>query len=79
MQKLIRMKGSLHFIGLTGQAKHTVFVDSAEEAAKFSPAEYFDTPAELLDRSYNRPRRSTLNSQPVVQGEAAEAVAKVER
>ena len=79
LQKLKRMKGNLHFIGLTGQAKHTVFVDSAQEAAKFSPSEYFDTPAELLDRAYNRPRKATLSSQPVILGESAETVAKGER
>jgi len=78
-EKLKCMKGNLHFIGLTGQAKHTVFVNSAQDAAKFSPAEYFDTPAELLDRAYNRPRKSTLSSQPVVLGDSAEAVAKTER
>jgi hypothetical protein len=44
LQKLKRMRGSLHFIGLAPQAKHTVFVGSAEEAAAFRPDEYFDTP-----------------------------------
>lgn len=60
LQKAERLKQSLHCIGLAPQAKHTVFVDSAAEAAKFKPSEYFDTPAELLGRAYNRPRKSQL-------------------
>jgi U3 small nucleolar RNA-associated protein 11 len=66
LQKAARLKQSLHFIGLAPQNKHTVFVDSAEEAAKFKPAKYFDTPAELLGRAYNRPRRAQLQQQPSI-------------
>lgn len=39
---------------------HTVFVDSAAEAASFDPAEYFDTAPELVDRAFNRPRKRKL-------------------
>jgi hypothetical protein len=48
---------------MPAQNKHTVFVDSAAEAAAFKPAQYFDTPAELLGRSYNRPRSAQLQQQ----------------
>lgn len=63
MQKAERLKSSLHFIGLGQQNKHTVFVDSAKEAADFKPAKFFDTPAELLGRTYNRPRNAQLQQQ----------------
>jgi hypothetical protein len=39
---------------------HKVFLDSAEEARAFDPAEYFDCPRELLGRASNRPRRAQL-------------------
>jgi hypothetical protein len=66
VQKAERLKESLHFIGLAPQNKHTVFVDSAKEAAKFKPAKFFDTPAELLGRAYNRPRKAQLQQQPPI-------------
>ncbi|KAI9325469.1 small-subunit processome [Zopfochytrium polystomum] len=44
------------------RGKHTVFVDTEEEAAEFDPAEYFDTPKELLHRRFNRPRKAMLES-----------------
>lgn len=52
-----RLRGALHFIGAPAQARHTVFVDSEAEAAAFTPEEFFDTPAELVGRAFNRPRR----------------------
>lgn len=61
-KKAERMKSSLHFIGMANQNRHTVFVDEAANAKQFDPADYFDTPAELLDRSYNRPRTSQLQA-----------------
>ncbi|GFR47495.1 hypothetical protein Agub_g9224 [Astrephomene gubernaculifera] len=51
--------------------RHTVFVDSAVEAASFDPTEYFDTPAELLDRTFNRPRSAQLADRKAVLGAAA--------
>lgn len=61
-----RLKQSLHFIGMAPQNKHTVFVDDAKEAAKFKPSKYFDTPAELVGRAYNRPRNAQLQQQPAI-------------
>jgi len=42
------------------RARHTVFVDSPEEAETFSPEAFFDTPGRLLGRAHNRPRKSQL-------------------
>lgn len=64
MQKAEKLKRNLHFIGMAPQSKHTVFVDSAAEAAAFKPEQFFDTPAELLGRTYNRPRNAQLQQQP---------------
>lgn len=82
MQKAEKLKGSLHFIGMAPSNKHTVFVDSAAEAAAFRPSSFFDTPAELLGRAYNRPRTAQLQEQAAVvsqPGAGAAAVAKAER
>lgn len=61
LQKVERLQRSLHFIGAPQQSRHTVFLDG-EEAPSFSPQHHFDTPAELLGRSYNRPRNEQLSS-----------------
>jgi U3 small nucleolar RNA-associated protein 11 len=69
--KVERMKESLHLLKRSGSAgaqsrQHTVFVDSDGDVETFDPAEHFDTPAELLDRKYNRPRNSQLAEGPLV-------------
>ncbi|KAG2500622.1 hypothetical protein HYH03_001389 [Edaphochlamys debaryana] len=56
--------------------RHTVFVDSEAEAQRFDPAQYFDTPAELLDRTFNRPRKEQLADRRAVQGSASKSVEK---
>ena len=79
LQKAERLKESLHFIGAPGArsgAKHTVFVDDEEEERSFDAAAYFDTPAELLDRSFNRPRREQLAQAGAVQGVEARKIEK---
>ncbi|KAF8072886.1 Utp11 [Scenedesmus sp. PABB004] len=76
--KAERLRASLHFIGAAAPARHTVFVDSAAEAAAFEPAEFFDTPAELLGRTYNRPRNAQLAQQPLAPVSVREAT-KAER
>lgn len=73
------MKQSLHFIGVAPQAKHTVFVDSAAEAATFKPSEFFDTPAEFMTRSYNRPRTAQLQQQQQPAALDPQIAAKAER
>jgi U3 small nucleolar RNA-associated protein 11 len=74
LQKAEKLKESLHFIGMAPQNKHTVYVDSAAEAASFKAAQFFDTPAELLGRAYNRPRNAQLQQQ-----QAAPSAATAER
>jgi hypothetical protein len=44
LQKIAKLKESLHFIGAPAKNKHIVFVDSKAEAAKFEPEKYLDTP-----------------------------------
>jgi hypothetical protein len=67
MQKVERLKRSLHFIGAPAQNSHTVFLDE-EEAASFRPDEHFDTPAELLDRTFNRPHRAQISDAKALSG-----------
>eukprot|EP00195_Chlamydomonas_chlamydogama_P010607 CAMPEP_0202903222 /NCGR_PEP_ID=MMETSP1392-20130828/22797_1 /ASSEMBLY_ACC=CAM_ASM_000868 /TAXON_ID=225041 /ORGANISM="Chlamydomonas chlamydogama, Strain SAG 11-48b" /LENGTH=223 /DNA_ID=CAMNT_0049590279 /DNA_START=81 /DNA_END=749 /DNA_ORIENTATION=- len=67
-EKIRRIKESLHFIGLEPRNKHTVFVDEAAEARAFRPEDYFHTPAELLGRSFNRPRKEQLEAEGAVLG-----------
>lgn len=59
-KKVERMQQSLHLLGAPAANKHTVFVDDEEAADKFDPAAYFNTTEELLDRSFNRPRKEQL-------------------
>uniref|UniRef100_A0A7S0UPS3 U3 small nucleolar RNA-associated protein 11 n=1 Tax=Polytomella parva TaxID=51329 RepID=A0A7S0UPS3_9CHLO len=61
-KKAERMRESLHFIGTPAQNSHTVFVDDEKEVQQFDAATYFDTPEQLLDRSFNRPRTSQIAS-----------------
>ncbi|GIL75178.1 hypothetical protein Vretimale_7877 [Volvox reticuliferus] len=79
-KKAARLQESLHFIGATAAKndkggtsaaavpRHTVFVDDEAEAARFDAAEYFDTPVELLDRTFNRPRSTQLADRRAVLG-----------
>ena len=68
-KKIERLQSSLHYIdggadtagsGASKKRKHTVFVDSKEDAANFDVAEHFDTLPELAGRAFNRPRLETL-------------------
>ena len=47
-----------------------MFLDG-KEAPSFSPQRHFDTPAELLDRAYNRPRTEQLSSAALISSSAA--------
>jgi len=49
--------------------KHIVFVDDEDEVESFSATEYFDTPKELVGRSYNRLKRDQLLEPVVIAGE----------
>ena len=71
-KKIEKMQQSLHLLGATQQQqgrqqhRHVVFVDDEDQARSFDPEKHFDTPAELLDRTYNRPRTSQLEEGRVV-------------
>ena len=60
-KKIEKLQSSLHFIGVPSKKrKHTVFVESQDQAEKFDAAEHFQTLPELVDRTHNRPRIVTL-------------------
>jgi U3 small nucleolar RNA-associated protein 11 len=66
-KKIEKLQSSLHFIEsgtdfVSRKRKHTVFVDTKEDADKFDVAEHFDTIPELAGRAYNRPRKETLRN-----------------
>uniref|UniRef100_A0A1I8ERH9 U3 small nucleolar RNA-associated protein 11 n=2 Tax=Wuchereria bancrofti TaxID=6293 RepID=A0A1I8ERH9_WUCBA len=66
-QKIEKLKATLHFADTTvAKNTHTIFVDTEEEAKNFDPVRYFNTPKEVLDRRYNRPRISTLQSSTII-------------
>ena len=67
-KKVEKMKKNLHGIGVPVKRKHTIFVDTEEEAKKFNAAEHFDTEPELVNRTFNRPRRSQLEDEDAVVG-----------
>ena len=60
VQKVERLKSQLHFIGAAAPRQHVVFVEDEAAAQSFSAEQHFDTPSELLDRSFNRPRTAQL-------------------
>lgn len=60
VQKVERLKSQLHFIGAAAPRQHIVFVEDEAAAQSFSAEQHFDTPSELLDRSFNRPRTAQL-------------------
>ena len=62
MQKQERLQAALHFVGASKPAAHKVFCDSDDTVKRFSPAQHLDTPAELLGRTYNRPRHAQLEA-----------------
>lgn len=74
--KIEKLKENLHLLGKSKVNKHTVFVDSEQDVASFDPSQHFDTPAELLDRTYNRPRTSQLAEPIVVSSTKGESLEK---
>ena len=65
-QKVEKLRSSLHFLDAPRQNTHTLFLDDEKEVETFTTAKHFDTAPELADRAYNRTRRKTLESTPVV-------------
>ena len=60
LQKVQQLQERLHMLGGASQSRHTIFVDDEDELRGFSAEKHFDTPSELLDRSFNRPREEQL-------------------
>lgn len=61
-----RLQASLHMLEATkeeqggSKRKHTVFVESQEQANKFDVAKHFDTLPEFADRTFNRLRSKDI-------------------
>jgi U3 small nucleolar RNA-associated protein 11 len=76
LKKVERLQASLHYIegGTESETaldkndsngrkrKHTIYVETAQDALNFSVAEHFDTLEALADRAFNRPRVATLKA-----------------
>ena len=62
IKKAEKLRASLHYLehGPNKKRKHTVFVDSQEDAEHFDVAEHFDIIPEFAGRAFNRPRKGTL-------------------
>ena len=63
--KARKLKGNLHLIGESAPRDHKIFVSGSKEFDYFDPITYFDTAPELVDRSFNRLKKSQLNSNEV--------------
>ena len=78
-KKVERLKESLHLIGVPAPTRrHVVFVDDEAGVKNFNAAAHFDTPVELLERSYNRPTQAQLSNAAAVTG-GGSATARAER
>ena len=55
-------------VGGASQSRHTIFVDDEDELRGFSAEKHFDTPSELLERTFNRPREEQLRGQGCASG-----------
>ena len=62
LQRTERLRNSLHFLGCATPSNHTVFVDDEQSVRQLSREQHFGTPAELLDRCYNRPTTEQLSA-----------------
>lgn len=64
LNKINKMQSSMHFLGnastVAPNRKHTIFVETQEEADQFDVATFFDTAPELTNRAFNRPRIKDL-------------------
>ena len=77
-QRLARQRQGLHFLGVPAKNTHTVFVDDESDLNEFSPAQYFDTPEQLVERRFNRPRNAEVDL-PHQAVERGKALYKLER
>jgi U3 small nucleolar RNA-associated protein 11 len=59
-RKIEKLRNNLHMIGDEKPKSHQIFVDTTDELEEFDLEKHFDTAPELVDRTYNRPRKETL-------------------
>ncbi|KAL1919680.1 uncharacterized protein VTP21DRAFT_1611 [Calcarisporiella thermophila] len=57
--------------------KHTIFVDSEAEVAKFDPVKHFETAPEFINRNFNRPRLSNGKQAAVMSGDSDNTTLKM--
>jgi U3 small nucleolar RNA-associated protein 11 len=62
-KKRDRLQTSLHFLDVDSSRKHTIFVDSEEQAKNFDVSQHFDTIPELAGRSFNRRRKKDIEKE----------------
>lgn len=66
LKKVDKMQSEMHFLGAASAKdvgrKHTVFVDSQEDAEHFDLAAHFQTAPQLVTRDFNRRRVSDMIS-----------------
>eukprot|EP01134_Creolimax_fragrantissima_P001381 CFRG1381T1 len=68
IKNIARLKSQLHLIDAHNDVdvnmakKHTIFVDSKDEAKRFDAAKHFDTDPELIGRAANRLKNDTLDN-----------------
>ena len=75
--KIEKLQSSLNFLSEKPSNKHTIFVDSVDEAKDFKPEVYFDTVPELAERAFNRPRIETLRTTEVIGPKGKKELTKV--
>lgn len=76
MRKAEKLKENLHMIGEKKVKEHKIFVDDEAELENFDLAEHLDTIPELVDREYNRPRKSQLEQGVLTQHKSVREVKK---
>lgn len=67
-KKIEKLTENFNYFGSeeTPKNKHTIFVDSKEEAENFEPTKYFDTTEEGLKKASNRPKLEMLKTQDLI-------------
>lgn len=78
-QKISKLKSGLHFLDAPKQNQHLIFVDDEKEMEEFSAEKYFDTTPDLVNRTFNRPRKSTLKTAKVMGATDKRSLKKMRR
>lgn len=59
-KKIDRLKANIHLIGDVHPKQHVIFAENEQQVADFDPLKQFDTVPELVDRHYNRLKKSQI-------------------